>query len=427
MQSELYPPFLAVTALSLAGLLRFPKAFIDLLRPRFVIPGLVWVSTAGNAINYQPHGLTVIASAYDEHAVMALWFVAVCLAVFWIGYVTPIGKWIGEASPELTFHWNTGATSFFIATLFCATLVLINPFVAGYFGPVGRIISRFSMACVFGGPAALGLYLGSNPRVGLMRMLFAVASIAVFTTPLMASFSRGTGLPLLVCFVSFSFARQRIRVVPAILCLALAAYLGMMGLSGRGAAGGHYAGALAYLKYIAAHPIPSFSGASSSGVLLHDSLTPLCVAMESREQQSTLTGTLSPRDWLLNQLPVPRSFGLPDWNVNLGKFVSGTTRTSWGYTMSSIGDLYLHFGSLGSIGFLFMGIFYRFVGTVTFRNNLQWQAHTVDWYSLLLLASYYAFVLGLYNTYRGWLTLCLYALYALFGIFLVRLVLGGKS
>ncbi len=426
MQSELYPPFLAVTALSLAGFLRFPKAFIDVLRPRFVIPGLVWIATAGNAINYQPHGLTVIASAYDEHAVMAMWFVALCLVAFWVGYITPLGKWIGEAAPELTFHWNTGATSFFIATLFCLAMVLISPLVTGYFGPVGRIISRLSAVCIFGGPVALGLYLGSNPKVGLLRWLFAAVALAVFTTPLMSTFSRGTGLPMLVCFVSFSFARRQVRIVPALLCMALAAYLGIMGLSGRGLHG-HYAGALVYLEYIATHPIPSFAGIGSSGELLHDSLTPLCVAMESRQQQSTLTGTLSPRDWLLNQLPVPRSFGLPDWNVNLGKFVSGTSQTSWGYTMSCIGDLYLHFGSLGALGFAVMGIFYRFVGTVTFRNNLLWQAHSVDWYSLLLLASYYAFVLGLYNTYRGWLTLCLYALYALFGIFLVRLVLGGKT
>lgn len=414
-----YDPMAMVvgTILCLLGFARFPRQFAELLSPRFVIPAVIWLSTFANALLLSKSSIDVVEKSVHAHGEHALWFVNFCIVAFWIGYVLPIGAWLAKWIPDLSFSISISPRLLMILAIFAAIYTVAIPHVAFVFGNVQGLLLRASNAAALGGAALVGVAWGSSKRATTVGVILGAILLFAYSSKFMATFSRGSGLPVLMAVFACCYVRKSIRLVPVGLAMAWMIYAGVQGLAGR-AIYGHFSGLEAYWTNIVEHPIPKIDKASHMLVLFHDVYSPLCVSMAAREQQSSYTGIMSEQDWLMNQLPVPRFFGLPNWTANLGKFITRNPDTEWGYTNSMIGDLYLHFGDRGCLGFVIVGIVYRAVAGLMSR---VFATTTVifDWYALIGLATYYAFVLGMYNNFRSWNTFVFYAIYLTLGIFLV--------
>jgi len=417
MNPDVALPTLAGTLLCLLGFARFPTRMTELLAPRFVIPAVLWMSTFGKALLAPPAKMQFVDYAVQTYSGEALWFVNLCVAAFWAGYALPVGKWLSRLIPDLSFSLSISPRLLMALATCLAAYIHVIPHVAFAFGAIQGLLLRAASAAALGGAALVGVAWGSSRKTQLAGVVLGAVLLFAYSAKFMATFSRGSGLPVLMAVFAASYVRREIRVVPLTLALAWTIYAGVQGLSGR-AIYGHFSGLGSYWTNILEHPIPRVQDPSHLLVLFHDVYSPLCVSVRARSEGATLTGVMDPRDWLLNQIPVPRFLGLPNWTVNLGKYITGNRKTEWGYTNSMVGDLYLHFGRRGCFGFLVVGIVYRAVAVIVTR---VFSTTTVifDWYALIGLATYYAFALGMYNNFRSWNNFIFYAIYATLGLYLV--------
>lgn len=417
MNPDIPLPTIVGTLLCLLGFAQFPTRLAELLAPRFVIPAVLWMSTFAKALLAPPAKMEFVQYSVQNYSGEALWFVNLCIVAFWIGYMLPLGKWLSRLIPDLSFSLSISPRLLMLVATAFAIYIHLIPHVAFAFGGMQGLLLRAASAAALGGAAMVGVAWGSSQKANLTGIVLGAILLFAYSAKFMATFSRGSGLPVLMAVFAACYVRKQIRLVPIGLALAWTIYAGVQGLSGR-AIYGHFSGLGSYWTNIVEHPIPRVDDPSHLLVLFHDVYSPLCVSVRARSEGATLTGVMDERDWLLNQIPVPRFFGLPDWTVNLGKYITGNKKTEWGYTNSMVGDLYLHFGRQGCLGFVIVGIVYRAIAVLVSR---VFNTTTVifDWYALIGLAAYYAFALGMYNNFRSWNNFIFYAIYLTFAVFLV--------
>ncbi|MEM1447408.1 MAG: hypothetical protein AAGF84_15220 [Planctomycetota bacterium] len=412
-----------VTGLCLLGLWHRPRTLYEALAPRFVVPAIIWLATVANVIIRTEVSLPTVTRAFELHAVAAMQYVALCLLVFWAGYALPVGSAIGGRAPYMPVDLRKHSTVFLAGCIALLIVQGIGGLLIQFIPPIRGLMSVFLRVAPFGSAVLLGLYLGSKPRIGFFHLLLSAVILLVAMYPLMGRFSRGVGLPVLIALMAFSYMRRTVYIVPTLLAGFVLVYCGVQGLAGR-SVHGHYGGAAAYLEFLITSP-PSASQLLSGTRLIHDSVSPTCVAMLAREEPASHTGTMSVADWLLNCIPVPRAFGLPDYTMSLGSFIAGR-RIGWGYTSGMFGDTVHHLGWWGALFFLGVGAFYRAVEGASFRK-FGGPYFTTEWYSFLCILSYYALTLGMYNTVRTWLTLCVFGVYALIGLMFFKALFGTQS
>lgn len=423
MNSELWIPSAVVTALALVGFYRRPTSLYEILSPRFVAPAIFWLSSVANAIIREPMSLEKVEWAYERNAAAAMWFIAACMVVFWIGYFLPFGKWIGKSAPYLPVDLQKRSRAFLFGSIALLIAMHLGPLVIDFFGPLSRILAVFIRIGPFGSAMLVGLYLGAQKKLnaGHFFLLFIVLVAAMF--PLMSRFSRGTGLPIFIATISFCYMRREIKALPVLFALLATVYFGVQGLRGRGVHG-HYGGVQAYVTFLMESPLP-LSGFAGGSRLVHDSLTPTSVAILANQEPSSFTRTLSKQDWLLNCIPVPRALGIPDYKFSLGSFIAGQP-ISWGYTPSIFGDTIHHLGWMGVIPFAVIGVYYRGLEQAAFRK-FDGITYSSEWYSFLCLLSYYALLIAMYLNFRSWIVNCSLGIYGMVGLIFVKSILGGVS
>ncbi len=423
MDTEIALSCLAITALCLVGFVRRPRSLYEMLMPRFVVPVIAWMASVSNVLFGHVMDLSVIRDSYEEYGGLALQFIALSLFLFWVGYFLPLGAGIGRSAPYLPVDLKKQSKVFLFGCLFLLLMLHTGWMLLGILPAVSAVVVIFMRIAPFGSAALLGLYLGSKDKLGFQYYLLAALALFGSMQPLMARFSRGAALPVFITLVAFSYMRRQIKIVPILLAAFAVVYFGVQGLRGRGVHG-HYGGTVAYIEFLVTSP-PAPSQMVGGMRLVHDVVRPTSVAMNARENRADYTGSLTVDKWLLNCIPLPRVVGLPKYTMSLGSYVAGK-RISWGYTTSMFGDLVHHLGWLGSMMFIVVGAYYRAIEEAAFRK-FGGPEYTSEWYSFLCIVSYYAFMLGMYNNFRSWLTLCAFGVYAIIGLILLKSVLGSRS
>lgn len=423
MNTDLALWSLVVTALCLLGFWSRPQSFYELLMPRFVVPATIWLSTVMNAILWDKAGLPVINRAYEENAGRAMMYVAFCLVAFWVGYLTPIGRSIGRRAPYMPVDLRKHSTVFLFGSFVLLAVQQVGPTLLKFIPALAGVIAIFIRVGSFGSAALLGLYLGSRPKLNVFHYIMAAVVLSMSMMPLMDRFSRGSGLPAVIAVIAFSYMRRRVNMAPIVLAVLFMMYCGVQGLRGR-AEHGHYAGRVKYLEFLVTSPPPP-EALLQGARLVHDTIAPTSVGILARDEPRACTRTTSVGVWLLNCIPIPRAFGLPAYTTHFGSYIAGR-EIGWGYTASMFGDTRHHLGVFGAYAFLVVGIYYRAVESAAFRT-FGGRDFTSEWYSFLCIVSYYALMIGLYNTFRAWFTMCAFGVYAIIALLVIRSFLGASS
>jgi hypothetical protein len=416
--------FFFTTLICLAGFIRRPRAAFELLRPRFVIPALVWIGTLGQDIYFAlggPETYDVFSRARLYFATNAVFYTGLSMAVFFIGFASPMYRWFDRLFPTFEFVANPDPVTFrrygYIASVMVFVLLILTSG-TGFLGgevsgvtlpeDIGRLIRTFSQVLIMLGAALLGM--GFPDRGFRSPLTYIATSFSTFllALPYMAQFSRGTGLPLLITYVAYAIRVQRLSIIKLLLVVAWAGWAAEAGFTGRGIYG-HYAGVPDYFRAM-------FTDAKLSNVVdrlffAQDAYSSLCVSFAATE---TDIRRLTIGQWIFSQIPIPRIRGIhPEWTPTLTYYVGGVG--SWGYTEGMLGDTYNHFGWFGMLWFFIPGVAYRLVDHLCFGRGAG-RAVSVSPYFVLLCSSYFAMLIGLFNNFRSWIVAFFFVLYLIWGV-----------
>lgn len=431
------------TLICCLGLLKRPRSGYELFRPRFAVPALLWLTMVVPVFLYAfvqvDSELDKVTSSREQAQVAAMQFFAACMLLFWLGYWLPLGRAIAAPLTSVSLDFRVNPRPFrrltYIAGLGTAVGLVVVVGSQLWGGAASHRNLDGSVITVLIGRALqlssplLGAMVGlSWPVKGERHPLNVTALVLVLFTasvPLMMTFSRGTGLPVLVAVIAYTFRTKRLHVWT---CLALVVWLSVAshaGIHGR-SVHGHYAGLLPYLHFLVSESIWSVGASFLNLLLASDFFTPLCVSIHAEQLEHL--GRLSPVDWLKFQLPVPRGLGVhPDWTFTLTYYLGG--RGSWNYTCGIFGDAYIHLGPVfGAAMFAVVGVFYRFVDRLAFGQEQgelpgQGERNTISAHSVLVLLSYFAMIYGVFNNFRSWVTLSALATYFMLALVSLRFFL----
>jgi hypothetical protein len=397
------PIFLGTLQALTGFVIRRPGTFRELICPRFVIPCFFWLTTFAQYFLPVSPPIPILLQVRRTHATEALWFCNACLAAFWVAYIF---------FPQFrqTRSIDNGTVTLrqvrFMATMsgLAVPLLLFLPSV----DPNLQLASRKLVipTCILGAVCIGVLWAKSSGRHIILRLTCA-ALLATFSYPFMATFSRGSGIPVFTAVLSYSAVSRVFRPLLILLAGLFLMAAGQIGLSGR-AVHGHYAGLTKYATH-ATH-VSKWLGrdANPTKVLTAgDKLTAVCLSIEIGKRNARV-GQLSSEKWILRHVPLPSFVGLPEWTVYLPHFII-RQRTEWNYTTGTLGDLHLHFGFWGSLFFVILGAFYKTVERIAFdslvRGSDGAQGLVVRWELLFLFGGYFAFVMASFNNCRSWVVL----------------------
>lgn len=424
------------------GFLRWPRSLYDLLRPRFVIPALIWSSTF-NVIFYhwifpQPEKYIDYRTYIGSQGETALIYFIVCMLMFWVGMCLPFGKMIGRMFVPLHYGLPLDPKKLRILRVF------------GIFLGVGIFVSLIAMS---GGTALYSPVLGIDHRAGYLRggisgplvgalsilasgcigvswpekvrdnplaVIVSLFGLMLIGTHFMANFSRGSGLPIAVAALAYAVRYRRVSLIGMGLAICWVLFTAHAGLSGRGIYG-HRGGVVPYLIHLVTYSSLSGFQVIESSFIASDAFTATAVTMEAHDAMDI--GAMSPWDWLRFQIPIPRIFGIhPDWHVAVSFFLSGSRNQGFGFTTSIFGDTFIHLGWPGSAIYIFIGIMYRMVSFLAFDLSDKISSK-LNPFILLMATSYYAMFLGIFNNFRSWNTTFSYSLYLMIiGMIILRSV-----
>ncbi len=404
------------TVVAFLGFIKWPKSSFELIHPRFVVPGIIWMATFGQAMVRAPENASYLssltASARYEYGDAALWYTVGAMLCFYLGLLLPLGRGLAAPFRALESHFQVNMAGVRRIAWIGTWLVFALFIVAA--GPRGLGLSSIGslvpLSPGFVKYASMGLALGSvfnavmlgiswpEPHqrtvVTYLMMFFGLFLNSINTMPV---FSRGAGLVVFVAAMAYSIRVRRFRLaimVPAILWVALCAHSGLVGrgIYGRNSDVPTYLSVL--FRYGLADPLQMLR----SGFGLNDCFTSLAMSMKAIGRADIRP--LSAFHWLLFQLPLPHWFGfMPDWTLDLTLYIGGYG--SWGYTVGVLGDTFVHWGWFGILWFIVIGVANRLITTLVFRPE-SLAAGGISAYSLVLFASYYAVGAAVFNNFRSW-------------------------
>jgi hypothetical protein len=430
------------TLICLLGFVKWPKSTFELLRPRFVVPACIWMATFSQVIVCATidSDYDVYAMSRDQFGAIALRYICLCLLLFWAGYVLPLGKW--AAKPLLAIQGTlpiNGKLLYKIAValvlggvflffIFSGTSCLGIPGLEGgsFISATDSTASSVSTiigACSMLGAALVGLSWPEKENRTWLGTLARLALIFLACTSGMCHFSRGSGLPALSAAAAFAvrFRRLSFGFIAALVWVALCAHAGLVG---RGFYG-HLGGLFPYLSFLVGTSI--FGGRELISVFLgaSDAYTSLCVAMNANT--TTDCHLLTPINWLIFQIPLPRAFGFfPEWTVDYTYFLGG--QGNWGYTVSMFGDSFGELGWAGCLVFLVWGVVFKAIDRLSFTSNVDPSDRSIQPYMMIAFISYLGLEMGLFNTNRSMVVALFFPIYAIVALmFLTRIFMGGSA
>lgn len=407
--------------LCFAGLLWRPWTAYNLFRPRVVVPAMVFFSVFYQFIRYrwlgahQGSDIPGVARYRREFSFDAVAYVTLCAGMFWVGYLVPFGRALGDWAAALAVrsplsmqtlrNWAIGLSglSLLLGLLFDGAGLFSGTWGAGYGAfavtGIGSTVFRSYSLLGIAGALLLGYsWPGPEERSALW---FPAAALLLFcdAAPWMAHFSRGSGLFPLLAVLGY-FLRHR-RVPWAVAAAGVVVFfLGVAtAVTGRGVYG-HNGGSLNYLAYLwpsLFHWSRMFSSTTSTA----DSFTPLTVVMAGLHHGNDM-GRLTKLNWILTQLPLPHSLR-PKWTFFPGIFIAhewNANASVFGYNPGMFGDTFATFGYWGSLVFAFVGAAYRAVDAAAFGR----QTPGASLLPLLAPVSYYALGQGCFTNFRAFNT-----------------------
>jgi hypothetical protein len=405
------------TVVTLMGFLKWPKSSYELIHPRFVVPGIIWLGTFGQAM-LRDVGTSDVDRMYEsariEYGNAALWYTIFAMLCFYLGMMLPIGAWISSPFARLETQFQINPQRLrrlgWIGTwtLFVFFIALVGPQALGL-GSIGPIIpipeSMFKLVAILLTVCSVfnAVMLGMSwPEPG-QRTFLTYAGMAlglfinsIYTMPVM---SRGVGLPVFVAAMAYSVRVRRFKLsimLPAIVWVALCGHAGLVGR----AYYGRRSDVITYLSVLFQYSIYDPAQVFRSGMGLNDGFTALAMSMKAITRVDV--GQLTKINWLIFQLPIPHWFNfMPEWTLDLTIFIGGAG--TWGYTVGMLGDTFIHWGWFGPLWFIPVGITYRLVSELVFSPK-SLQAGRISIYSLVLFSGYFAIGSGVFNTYRAWET-----------------------
>lgn len=439
------------TALALLGFLQWPKRSWDLMRPRFVVPLMIY-----NAVfmHYLIRPVDPLLERYHTYYdADALRYTCFCLVGFWIGFILPFGAWLATPLTHLPsgFYWNLKSLrwpAILLVTLpFFIVLVLSGPnmFVAGQSYEHFRFLSQFSVVLklltisvdlmVLLGAVLVGFAWPTKHERNFFNTAMMLFALFLGSQVYMSRLSRASGLLFVLAFVGASVRSRKINWPVAVLVAVVFMVCAHTGLSARQIYG-HYAGNVIFFQHMFAEAMWDWKGVLTSGITTVNSLSSLVVSMYGADRMNL--GQLSPAAWFANQIPIPRFLGLPQWTADASTVIPG--RPARTFTFSIFGDTYAHFGTWGAMLFVYVGTIFRMIDRLanTHRQVPNLLAQQQPWYVhqqlmqhgyqffniylILMVAAYGAWARGLHNSFRAWQSLTFYSLY---GVVLLALIMGA--
>ncbi|HEY7087809.1 MAG TPA: hypothetical protein VH518_06940, partial [Tepidisphaeraceae bacterium] len=406
------------TAVALLGFVRWPRSSYELIHPRFVVPGIIWLATFGQAMFRSPE--TWRAEFYEaariEYGNASLWYTILAILCFFLGLIMPFGRWMSQPFVHLETQFRVdpvrirkiawiGTWSLFAFFFLVAGPRALGISSAGALIPISPSLVRFATIILSVGSVFNAVMLGvSWPEPGqrtavtYVMMIVGLFVNSMYTMPV---FSRGAGLAVFVAAMAYSIRVRRFRLIvmiPAILWVALCAYTGLVG---RGIHG-RDSDVPTFISTLVTYGLEDPVSVLRSGCGLNDSFTALAMSMKAITRADVRP--LTKLDWLIFQLPIPHWWDwLPTWTLDLTLYIGGYG--SWGYTVGILGDTYIHWGWWGPLWFVPIGILYRLVADLSFNAAGVREGGVreggISAYSLLLFSGYWAIGMGVFNTYRA--------------------------
>lgn len=418
--------------LCLLGFVKRPRSKLDLVRPRFVVPAFIFLTTFGEVIYLWFHPDLV-----DRHtqwrlhqADRALVYFCLCVVGFWIGFALPLGR---VAARKLTplhddIHISTGqihVAAYILAGFAPVMSLLIGgpgfiSYQLGSYGGLfagigGQWLAVFAQITVILGAFLLGMSWPAPGQRTPGRIALSSFLLVLCLLPLAAKFSRGAGMPLIIACFGYAVRYGRVSFLAFMGATLLSVVFARTGLWGRGIYH-HHAGFVPFFTLAAEMFVDSLLDAPRIFFQAAGRFTVLTTTMEG--MATTDLRPLSMLDWARLQIPIPRIFGIhPDYTFRVANFVGGARH--FGYTSSIYGDTFGHFGFFGACWFIVFGAAYRFVDAIAFRPRVA----LPDYYNLAIMlvpTSYVAMMLGTHNSFRAWLVPMAYPLYMLLFVILIR-------
>lgn len=416
------------TLVCLFGFLSRPRSGYELLRPHFVIPGIIWISTFWHAMSYWAIGPVYDVLNQDAYratfGVQAQLFIILCLLCFWVGYALPLGYRIGGWVSPLYYGFSLHSGKFRPMGLAIAVGVFLLLLAMG--GPAalnaswnlgGFVDVPFLRAGNLGiviyvlivlGAGLIGIGWPLKARHDPIGVAVSILGLLMLSAPFMANFSRGTGLAFVVALAAYCLRHRRLPVMGTIIVVVWVLLCGHAGLTGRGIYG-HRGGVLPYLWHLLTYSTLAGFDIFRVGTSAGDAYTVTSTVMAG--VATTDLHALGPFEWLFFQIPVPRIFGLHrEWTVDVTLFLGGTG--AWNYTTSIFGDVFIHYRWFGALPFVFVGVMYRMVDFLAFRLTAA-APHLLNPFVLFLATSYLAMFMGIFNSFRAWNVAFFYPLYLL--------------
>jgi len=414
------------------GFLRKPKESFELMAPRIAVPMLFllswycdffyWAFFGGE---YQYEG-RLLASGTKS-----LLFLTTCLIGFWIGFVLPYGSKIARRSTLLHTEIPLPETGLYLGSWIMAGAILGIALV--FTGGAFIDQRRFSGNTLYGthlrwiavlvqlfmavGGMLVGMAWPARGQWGRRAILFVL--LLVIGSPNFAKFSRGAGLVFALAAVAFAIRHRRFNVVGLVGAAILCGVLANAGLTGRSIYG-HYAGVVPFLEH-ASHTV--LEGVENTPAMVFSAVGKWSVTSVVIDASY---GNIHPSPWwkwTWFQVPLPRMvtapLGLSPRGVGLSIKHEIGGIYSRGYTPSMFGDAWGHFGWMGFLAFIPIGIICRFVEALAIRPTVGGTA-TLNVGAMLVPTTYMALMLGFHNTYRAFVVAFFYPLYML----LILLVIG---
>lgn len=431
------------TLVCLLGFCKWPKSAFDLMRPRFAAPLIVWMATFYQIIWRYLRGpvhQSTLESGYRQiYGGQAEVFVICCVCAFWLGFILLRADGvaarlaqraeISAAGGESMLRWSLALASL----VALAVLVIAGPGavlnnVGGtgslsgswlHFGAVAHFFAVFrkfiNSLLVVLSCALLGLGWPSRGRATAGHYLLGLTVVALCSLDFIPSFSRGSGLPVVVAVASYAYRERRIPWLAAIVGAAWTLVVMDVALAGRSTVG-HYAGLLPWfgvfgtvVGQLARGNLATMFNAVNG---LIDAITPTAVSIAALANGHTV-GRMPTLDWFAEQVPFPHFiYQGPRYTIALTRFLGGYG--SWGYTSSFFGEAWIEFQWLGSLLFVVVGATLRFIDGLVFSPRRS--SGRVSLYALMLPVGYIALYLGLFNNFRSWLSVTVFGFYVIFAV-----------
>jgi len=408
------------TLLCFAGFVRRPKNGTELMMPRFVVPGIIWLFCF---LPYIVRALLLTepdryTGWRNQYTTATLFYFSCCVCAFWIGFLIIWRrlnsfdrstqeadlisfKW-NEANDSKAMGWAVMLSLIAFLILFAARgmVVFNNTYhqlvFTSHFGaddPILNYIVLFFVnpICVISS-VLLGFAWPTDKKSRTPGIIFCCLLVLfVASIPLVAKFSRGAGLTPLLTIFAYIIKSGRLPKLTLLAGFLWAAIAAENGIIGRGIYG-HYAGIFPFFENLFINFELSAESLFQNFLFVMESYTPFCTTMAALNSGQDI-GVMNPFAWLRFQIPIPSFLGLRggEFTLDLAQFVGGNKQS---YLPGMFGDTFAHFSYFGSVLFIYVGGCFAIVSKLAKKCD--------PWMLALLPPAYMSLILGCFNGYRTW-------------------------